>query len=80
MNSNPIISSDDSTLADLTAVRQHWWWVLASGIAFIGHGSMPFVSSVLVPLASVFVVGWALVFGGLFRIFTGTMLLPPGRT
>ena len=67
MNSNPIISSDHPTYGDLDAVRQHWRWVLASGIAFIGLGSMAFAYSVLVTLASVFVLGWALVFGGLFQ-------------
>ena len=67
MNSNSISSSDDPKLGDLTAVRHHWRWVLASGIAFIGLGSMAFAYSVLVTLASVFVLGWALVFGGLFQ-------------
>ena len=67
MNSNSISSSDDPKLGDLTAVRHHWRWVLASGIAFIGLGSMAFTYSVLVTLASVFVLGWALVFGGLFQ-------------
>jgi uncharacterized membrane protein HdeD (DUF308 family) len=67
MNSNTIISSGDPTFDDLDAVRHHWRWVLASGIAFIGLGSMAFGYSVLVTLASVFVLGWALVFGGLFQ-------------
>ena len=67
MNSNSISSSDDPKLGDLTAVRHHWRWVLASGIAFIGLGSMAFAYSVLVTLASVFVLGWAFVFGGLFQ-------------
>jgi uncharacterized membrane protein HdeD (DUF308 family) len=40
---------------------------LASGIAFNGLGSMAFAYSVLVTLASVFVLGWAFVFGGLFQ-------------
>ena len=67
MNSNPIISSGDPMPGDLAAVRQNWRWVLASGLAFIGLGSMAFAYSVLVTLASVFVLGWALVFGGLFQ-------------
>lgn len=67
MNSNSIISSDHPIYGDLDAVRHHWRWVLASGIAFIGLGSMAFTYSVLVTLASVFVLGWALVFGGLFQ-------------
>ena len=67
MNSNSIISSDHPTYGDLDAVRHHWRWILASGIAFIGLGSMAFAYSVLVTLASVFVLGWALVFGGLFQ-------------
>jgi uncharacterized membrane protein HdeD (DUF308 family) len=67
MNSNSIISSGDPMRGDLDAVRHHWRWVLASGIAFIGLGSMAFTYSVLVTLASVFVLGWALVFGGFFQ-------------
>jgi len=67
MNSSSIISSDDPRLGDLTAVRHHWRWVLASGIAFIGLGAMAFGYSVLVTLASVFLLGWALVFGGFFQ-------------
>lgn len=62
-----IIPSDDTILGDLDPVRHHWRWVLASGIAFIGLGSMAFGYSVLVTLASVFVLGWVLVFGGLFQ-------------
>ena len=67
MSSSSIISSDHPTYGDLDAVRHHWRSVLASGIAFIGLGSMAFTYSVLVTLASVFVLGWALVFGGLFQ-------------
>lgn len=44
-----------------------WRWALASGIAFVSLGAMAFGYSVLVTLASVFVLGWALVFGGLFQ-------------
>jgi uncharacterized membrane protein HdeD (DUF308 family) len=67
MNPRSIISSDDSILGDLDAVRHHWRWVLASGIAFVSLGAMAFAYSVLVTLASVFVLGWALVFGGIFQ-------------
>jgi uncharacterized membrane protein HdeD (DUF308 family) len=67
MNPSSIISADDPMFGDLHAVRHHWRWVLASGIAFIGLGSMAFAYSVLVTLASVFVLGWALVFGGIFQ-------------
>jgi uncharacterized membrane protein HdeD (DUF308 family) len=67
MNPISIIRSDDTILGDLDPVRHHWRWVLASGIAFIGLGSMAFGYSVLVTLASVFVLGWILVFGGLFQ-------------
>ncbi len=67
MNPSSIIRSDGPIYGDLDVVRHHWRWVLASGIAFIGLGSMAFAYSVLVTLASVFVVGWALVFGGLFQ-------------
>lgn len=67
MNPSSIIRSDGPIYGDLDAVRHHWRWVLASGIAFVGLGSMAFAYSVLVTLASVFVLGWALVFGGLFQ-------------
>ena len=67
MNPISIIRSDGPILGDLDAVRHKWRWVLASGIAFIGLGSMAFGYSMLVTLASVFVLGWALVFGGLFQ-------------
>jgi uncharacterized membrane protein HdeD (DUF308 family) len=67
MNSNPIISSGDSVVGGLDAVRHNWRWVLASGLAFVSLGSLAFGYSVLVTLASVFVLGWALVFGGIFQ-------------
>ena len=67
MNPNFMISSGDQSFVELDAVRRNWRWVLASGIAFVGLGSMAFAYSVLVTLASVFVLGWALVFGGLFQ-------------
>ena len=40
---------------------------LASGLAFVSLGSLAFGYSMLVTLASVFVLGWALVFGGIFQ-------------
>lgn len=67
MNSNSIISPGNPILGDLHAVRHHWRWVLASGIGFVSLGSMAFGYSVLVTLTSVFVLGWALVFGGIFQ-------------
>jgi len=67
MNSSPIISAGDPMRGDLDAVRHNWRWVLASGLAFVSLGSLAFGYSVLVTLASVFVLGWALVFGGIFQ-------------
>jgi uncharacterized membrane protein HdeD (DUF308 family) len=67
MNPNSITSSGDPIFDEFDAVRRNWRWVLASGIAFVGLGSMAFAYSVLVTLASVFVLGWALVFGGLIQ-------------
>jgi uncharacterized membrane protein HdeD (DUF308 family) len=67
MNPNAIISFDDPRFGDLHAVRRNWRWVLASGLAFVSLGSLAFGYSLLVTLASVFVVGWALVFGGIFQ-------------
>jgi len=67
MNSTSIVSSGDPTLGDLDAIRLNWRWILASGIGFVGLGAMAFGYSVLVTLASVFVLGWVLVFGGIFQ-------------
>src|SRR5438445_9259911 len=67
MNPSSIISADDPILGDLDSVRRNWRWIFASGSAFVVLGSMAFGYSVLVTLASVFVLGWALVFGGLFQ-------------
>ena len=67
MNATSIISAGDPMLGDLDAVRHNWRWVLASGLVFVSLGSLAFGYSVLVTLASVFVLGWALVFGGIFQ-------------
>ena len=67
MNANAIISSGDPVFGGLDAVRHNWRWVLASGLAFVSLGSLALGYSVLVTLASVFVLGWALVFGGIFQ-------------
>ena len=66
MNPGSIISAEDLILGDLDSVRQNWRWVLASGLAFVVLGATALGYSVLVTLASVFVLGWALVFGGIF--------------
>ena len=67
MNSNTIISSRELIVGDFDVVRRNWGWVLASGLAFVSLGSLAFGYYVLTTLASVFVVGCALVFGGLFQ-------------
>ncbi|MEP7153889.1 MAG: HdeD family acid-resistance protein [Nitrospira sp.] len=67
MNSTSILNSDEPIRDDGDAVRQNWRWVLASGIAFVCLGSLAFGYSVLVTLASVFVLGWLLFFGGIFQ-------------
>lgn len=67
MNPHAIVGSDHQILGDLDPVRQNWRWVLASGIVFVGLGTLAFGYSVLVTLASVFVLGWALVFAGTFQ-------------
>lgn len=67
MNPRSIIGAGDPMLGDLHAVRQNWKWVLASGIAFVSLGAMALAYSVLVTLASVFVFGWALMFGGMLK-------------
>jgi uncharacterized membrane protein HdeD (DUF308 family) len=68
MNPNSLISVDDPRFGDLHAVRRNWRWVLASGLAFVSLGALAFGYSVLVTLASVLVLGWALVFGGIFQV------------
>lgn len=83
MNVNAVISAHDPILGGLEAVRRNWRWVLASGIAFLGLGTMAFGYSVLVMLASVFVLGWVLVFGGIFQAIHAFKIfqwsgLPPG--
>lgn len=67
MNPSAIVGSGHQILGDLDAVRQNWKWVLAPGIVFVILGTIVFGYSVLVTLASVFVSGWALVFGGIFQ-------------
>jgi uncharacterized membrane protein HdeD (DUF308 family) len=67
MNPTSIISSGDPILGDLDAIRHNWRWILASGIGFVSLGAMAFGYSVLVTLASVFVLGWVLVFGGILQ-------------
>lgn len=67
MNSTSIVSSGDPILGDLDAIRHNWRWILASGIGFVSLGAMAFGYSILVTLASVFVLGWVLVFGGIFQ-------------
>lgn len=74
MNSNAIINAGDPILGDFDAVRHNWRWGLASGLAFISLGTMAFGYSVLVTLASVFVLGWALVFGGIFQAIHAFMV------
>lgn len=56
-------------LVGLEAVRKHWGYFLASGIAFLVLGTIALAYSVLTTLASVFVFGAALFFGGMFQIF-----------
>ena len=67
MNTSAIIGFSHPILGDLDPVRQNWKWVLASGIAFVILGTVAFGYSVLVTLASVFMLGWALLFGGIFQ-------------
>jgi uncharacterized membrane protein HdeD (DUF308 family) len=68
MSPGSTILSDSPVLGSLDAVRQNWPWVLASGLAFVMLGAIALGYSVLVTLASVFVLGWALVFGGIFQV------------
>jgi uncharacterized membrane protein HdeD (DUF308 family) len=49
-------------------VREHWLWFLVLGIALIVLGCVAIGSAVAVTLLSVMVVGWVLIFGGLFQV------------
>src|SRR6476620_6996692 len=53
--------------ASLKSLHDNWKWVVASGIVFVLFGAIALGYSVLVPLASVAVVGWLLLFGGIFQ-------------
>lgn len=68
MNHNSAISPYGPFQVGLESVRDNWGWFLASGIAFLIFGAIALGYSVSVTLASVFVLGWALVFGGIFEV------------
>lgn len=53
--------------AGLESLSDNWGWVFASGIAFVILGGIALSYSALTTLASVFVLGWVLVFAGIFE-------------
>jgi uncharacterized membrane protein HdeD (DUF308 family) len=67
MNYDSTISGETLLQTNLNSIHENWKWVLASGIAFVVFGAIALAYSVLVTLASVFVFGWLLVFGGVFE-------------
>ena len=60
--------AENQILAGLETVRKHWGYFLASGIAFLVFGTIALAYAMLTTLASVFVFGVALFFGGMFQI------------
>lgn len=67
MNYDSTISRETQLQTNLNSIHENWKWVLASGIAFVLFGAIAVGYSALVTLASVFVFGWLLVFGGIFE-------------
>jgi uncharacterized membrane protein HdeD (DUF308 family) len=67
MNHDPTISRETLLQTDLKSIHDNWKWLLASGIAFVLFAAIALGYSALVTLASVFVFGWLLVFGGIFE-------------
>ena len=67
---NPGLTKDiveNQILVGLETVRKHWRYFLASGIAFLVLGTIALAYTVFTTLASVFVFGVALFFGGIFQ-------------
>ena len=54
-----------SSVSDLNRVHQKWIWLLLLGIAFIVLGVVSFVSAPAATLASVMVLGWIVIIGGI---------------
>lgn len=59
--------AENQILAGFETVRKHWKYFLASGIAFLVLGTIALAYATLTTLASVFVFGVALLFGGMFQ-------------
>lgn len=55
-------------LADLAEVRRHWWLHLALGVLLVVLGCVALAYSFSASVASVLVLGWLLVAGGLFQM------------
>lgn len=67
MNHDRATSGENLLQAGLESLRDNWGWVLTSGIAFVILGGIALSYSALATLASVFVLGWVLVFAGIFE-------------
>lgn len=67
MNHGRSTSGERLLQAGLESLSDNWGWVLASGIAFVILGGIALSYSALTTLASVFVLGWVLVFAGIFE-------------
>lgn len=55
----------------LEEVREHWMWFFFAGSLLIVLGCIAIGSSVAVTMASMMLIGWVLIFGGLFQIIHG---------
>lgn len=67
MNHQSATGDYSSFQSGLDSVRENWGWILASGIAFFVFGVIALSYSVLVTMASVLVLGWVLIFGGILQ-------------
>ena len=67
MNYDSVTRWDSLTQTGLESASKNWGWVLVSGIAFVVLGVLALAFSMLTTLASVFVLGWLLVFAGIFE-------------
>jgi len=67
MNHDRPTSGESLLQEGLESLSDNWGWVFASGIAFVILGGIALSYSALATLASVFVLGWVLVFAGIFE-------------
>lgn len=55
-------------LAGINEIRGSWGWVLAAGIALMVFGAVCVAGNIAATFATVFVLGWLLLFGGIVSL------------